>query len=218
MDSNLSKERFCFSGINAQSTPNSPLGCSCPSHKCHGIQPTNLQKCSGKHSCGSPKRLSGTSSFALSKLSTHNSCQFNGHSHVCLCCLHSDLPRQDCGTLWRRFVQGHIFYGFPGVNKPANKCGPLPRDDFNRSCILPYGYCRNMALPQDAGHGMAERDAAGCPSKSVACSSAWVLNSVSNLYTVCRHLRAALIKPKSLQTSVSKHARAESFLVCLLVF
>ena len=35
---------------------------------------------------------------------------------------------------------------------------------------------------------------------------------------VCRHLRAASMKPKSLQTSVSKRgARAESFLVSLLV-
>ena len=35
---------------------------------------------------------------------------------------------------------------------------------------------------------------------------------------MCRHLRAASVKPKSLQTSVSKRgARTESFLVSLLV-
>ena len=41
-----------------------------------------------------------------------------------------------------------------------------------------------------AGHGMAERDAAGCPSKSVACPRAWVLNSVAKfvycVQTVCK--------------------------------
>ena len=33
---------------------------------------------------------------------------------------------------------------------------------------------------------MAERDAAGCPSKSVACPRAWVLIRLQNLFTVCR--------------------------------
>ena len=70
-----------------------------------------------------------------------------------------------------------------------------------------YGYCRHHVGTMNGaisgilgalsvkggrapGHGMAERDAAGCPSKSVACPRAWVLNSVAKfvycVQTVCK--------------------------------
>ena len=129
-------------------------------------------------------------------------------------------------------VQGHIFYGFfPGslMNPPNSQktVGPLHRDDFNRSCTLllwlwpkSCGHAMNGAISGilGAGHGMAERDAAGCPSKSSPAPAHGYGSRLQNLYTVCRHLRAASTKPKSLQTSVSKRgARAESFLVSLLV-
>ena len=52
----------------------------------------------------------------------------------------------------------------------------------------------------------------------MACPRAWVLNSVAKVVCCVQNLRAALMKPKSLQTSVSKRGtRAESFLVSLLV-
>ena len=43
-----------------------------------------------------------------------------------------------------------------------------------------------------AGHGMAERDAAGCPSKSVACPRAWVLNSVAKFVYCAQTLEGRL--------------------------
>ena len=42
------------------------------------------------------------------------------------------------------------------------------------------------------GHGMAERDAAGCPSQSVACPRAWVLNSVAKFVYCVQTLEGRL--------------------------
>ena len=83
------------------------------------------------------------------------------------------------------------------TRQTVKNCGPLHRDDFNRSS---YGYCRNdvgtlngaISSILGAGHGMAERDAAGCPSKSVACPRAWVLNSVAKFVYCVQTLEGRL--------------------------
>ena len=123
---------------------------------------------------------------------------------------------------------GTFSTGFSGLvdkpAKPSKTVGYSIETMLTEVAFCSYGYCRNyvgtlngaISGIHGAEHGMAERDASECPSKSVACPRAWVLKAVAKF--VCRHLRAVSIKPKSLQTSVSKRdARAESFLVRLLV-
>ena len=113
-------------------------------------------------------------------------------------------------------MQGHIFYGFfPGslMNPPnRQKLWATPSRRFQQElhfACMAYGYCRNHvgtingaisgilgALSAKGGrapgHGMAERDAAGCPSKSVACPRAWVLNSVAKFVYCVQTLEGRL--------------------------
>ena len=109
-------------------------------------------------------------------------------------------PCSNCGG---PLCKGTFSTGFSGlVNEPAKPSKTVGHSIETIStgvAFCSYGYCRNhvgtlngaISSILGAGHGMAERDAAGCPSKSVACPRAWVLIRLQNLYTVCRHLRAA---------------------------
>ena len=110
-----------------------------------------------------------------------------------------ELVLAPCSNCGGPLCKGTFSTGFSGlVNepaKPSKTVGHSIETDFNRSS---YGYCRNhvgtlngaISSILGAGHGMAERDAAGCPSKSVACPRAWVLNSVAKfvycVQTVCK--------------------------------
>ena len=109
-------------------------------------------------------------------------------------------------------ARAHFLRVFPGslMNPPTVKnCGPLHRDDFNRSCILllrllptscghnewryfRHTWCSIGQSRAAPGHGMAERDAAGCPSRSVACPRAWVLNSVAKFVCCVQTLEGRL--------------------------
>ena len=135
-----------------------------------------------------------------------------------------------CSSCGGPLCKGTFSTGFSGlVNEPAKPSKTVGHSIETIStgvALCFYGYGRNHVGTMNgaisgilgAGHGMAERDAAGCPSKSSPAPAHGYGSRLQNLYTVCRHLRAASTKPKSLQTSVSKRgARAESFLVSLLV-
>ena len=98
--------------------------------------------------------------------------------------------------------KGTFSTGFSGlVNDPPNrqKLWATPSRRFQQEFLRPYGYCRNhvgtlngaISSILGAGHGMAERDAAECPSKSVACPRAWVLNSVAK-FVYCVQMFAKL--------------------------
>ena len=76
-------------------------------------------------------------------------------------------------------MQGHIFYGFFRARynepaKPSKTVGHSIETISTGVALCSYGYCRNHVDTMNgaisgilgAGHGMAERDAAGCPSKS----------------------------------------------------
>ena len=97
-------------------------------------------------------------------------------------------PCSNCGG---PLCKGTFSTGFSGlVNEPAKPSKTVGHSIETIStgvAFCSYGYCRNhvgtlngaISSILGAGHGMAERDAAGCPSKSVACPRAWVLNSVA---------------------------------------
>ena len=94
--------------------------------------------------------------------------------------------------------KGTFSTGFSGlVNEPAKPSKTVGHSIETISTGVAFcsdGYCRNhvgtlngaISSILGAGHGMAERDAAGCPSKSVACPRAWVRNSVAK-FVNCVH-------------------------------
>ena len=131
----------------------------------------------------------------------HSNPEFSQRTAAAIACLGlHDMYRKYCGG---PLCKGTFSAGFSGlVNEPAKPSKTVGHSIETIStgvAFCSYGYCRNhvgtlngaISSILGAGHGMAERDAAGCPSKSVACPRAWVLIRLQNLYTVCRHLRAA---------------------------
>ena len=100
--------------------------------------------------------------------------------------------------------KGTFSTGFSGlVNEPAKPSKTVGHSIETIStgvAFCSYGYCRNhvgtlngaISSILGAGHGVAERDAAGCPSKSVACPRAWVLNSVAKFVYCVQTLEGRL--------------------------
>ena len=88
--------------------------------------------------------------------------------------------------------------GFSGlVNEPAKQSKTVGHSIETIStgvALCSYGYGRNHVGTVNgaisgilgAGHGMAERDAAGCPSKSSPAPAHGYGSRLQNLYTVCR--------------------------------
>ena len=78
-------------------------------------------------------------------------------------------------------MQEHIFYGFSGLEKEptVENCGPLHRDIAKK---VNHVDTINRVISSNfrAEHGMAERDAARCSVKIVACRiwAIWAQNSV----------------------------------------
>ena len=112
-------------------------------------------------------------------------------------------PCSNCGG---PLCKGTFSTGFSGlVNesaKPSKTVGHSIETISTGVAFCSYGYCRHHVGTMNGaisgilgalsakggrapGHGMAERDAAGCPSKSVACPRAWVLNSVAKFCILC---------------------------------
>ena len=109
--------------------------------------------------------------------------------------------------------KGTFSTGFSGlVNEPAKPSKTVGHSIETIStgvAFCSYGYCRNHVGTMNGaisgvlgalsakggrapGHGMAERDAAGCPSQSVACPRAWVLNSVAKFVYCVQTLEGRL--------------------------
>ena len=101
-------------------------------------------------------------------------------------------------------ARAHFLRVFPGsLMNPPNRQKTVGHSIETIStgvALCSYGYCRNHVGTMNgaisgilgAGHGMAERDAAGCPSKSVACPRAWVLNSVAKFVYCVQTLEGRL--------------------------
>ena len=129
-------------------------------------------------------------------------------------------PCSNCGG---PLCKGTFSTGFSGlVNEPAKQSKTVGHSIETMStgvAFCSYGYCRNhvgtlngaISGIHGAGHGMAERDAAGCPSKSVACPRAWVLNPEFG----CKN---CILCADSLQSSVSKFSYCVQMCVCVLRF
>ena len=119
-------------------------------------------------------------------------------------------PCSNCGG---PLCKGTFSTGFSGlVNEPAKPSKTVGHSIETIStgvAFCSYGYCRHHVGTMNGaisgilgalsvkggrapGHGMAERDAAGCPSKSVACPRAWVLNSVAKFVYCVQTLEGRL--------------------------
>ena len=103
-----------------------------------------------------------------------------------------------CSSCGGPLCKGTFSTGFSGlVNEPAKQSKTVGHSIETIStgvALCSYGYGRNHVGTMNgaisgilgAGHGMAERDAAGCPSKSSPAPAHGYGSRLQNLYTVCR--------------------------------